>query len=914
MKNIKRVYSITLAIAILVLVYGASIVVHPIPSDTIQGLYHPFRDIPTDFPNGIPYKNSLITDPVRQQFPWKYEAVQQIKHGELPLWNPYSFSGTPLLANIQSGVFYPLNIVFILPVPLGLSQLTTFATQWSMYIYLQSVLGFYFMYLYLRKIGLTITSAIFGSTAWVFSGYMTAWWEWGNIGHTIIWMPLLFWSIEKYTEESNVASRSVIRLPASLLIFLCALTSSFLAGHWQSFSFVLVNTFFYAFYRLSPIVNQHQQQIPGRDTIISFFHFAITRRRFLQWSQLAIVGILFAALSSIQWLPSLEFLQKSARDIDPTQWQRQDWFFPDVHFIGLIAPDFFGNPSTQNYWGVWNYGEFAGYVGIAPLLFALSIALRWVLQQTEYRRHHNNTLDVTERNIGVGFFLFCIIINFVLITRNPLSELPYHLNLPFLSTTQPSRGIVMIDFSLAVLAAVGLHYFIQNLQRRADHPKRTKEFNNRNLVLLYSAGIMLVCILTLWGLVSSFTTLFPTINSNSSINSTSVASNNLVIPSAILGILFVLLITIKISVSHHLSRRLTTQRLNHIISIVPVILITLTLFDVGRFFLKFNTFSKPEWLYPPTPLTSQPLTRYMTDDARIFAPNLNLPYQLATVEGYDPLYFDHYGKFIGLWVRNAPDLTPYPANRMLTPRVWDSKLADLAATSHLYSFQELSDPNLSKLNSYGLTKLYARTTSLPYLTILPDVSISFTEQEAANQLFNPDFNPQSQAVLLVDQDPTDLTQITQGASAAQESGYTIQDSHQITITKQTANQLALQVNNYLSQPALLYRSESYDPGWQVRLNGQPVPLIRANFSFQGLIVPPGAHTVVYQYLPLSVQIGAIVSGLAFAILCFLILLNRFQKSSNIWIYYAHIVQQSTLKTVSRLLKKLWQHRQTRSVI
>src|SRR3989344_1292011 len=84
----------------------------PIPSDTILGMYHPFRDnIWNGFTNGVPFKNPLITDPVRQQFVWRELAISQIKSGQLPLWNPYSFSGTPLLANFQASVFYPMNIL-----------------------------------------------------------------------------------------------------------------------------------------------------------------------------------------------------------------------------------------------------------------------------------------------------------------------------------------------------------------------------------------------------------------------------------------------------------------------------------------------------------------------------------------------------------------------------------------------------------------------------------------------------------------------------------------------------------------------------------------------------------------------------------------------------------------------------------
>src|SRR5690349_18352149 len=87
----------------------------PIPADTIVGLYNPFRDLYTkDYPRGIPFKNFLITDPVRQQYPWKNLAISAEKMVNLPLWNPYNFSGTPLLANLQSGPFYPLNLLFFL--------------------------------------------------------------------------------------------------------------------------------------------------------------------------------------------------------------------------------------------------------------------------------------------------------------------------------------------------------------------------------------------------------------------------------------------------------------------------------------------------------------------------------------------------------------------------------------------------------------------------------------------------------------------------------------------------------------------------------------------------------------------------------------------------------------------------------
>ena len=49
-----------------------------------------------------------------QFYPWRQLAVEQIRAGHWPLWNPYLGAGTPLAANLQTATFYPLNILFLL--------------------------------------------------------------------------------------------------------------------------------------------------------------------------------------------------------------------------------------------------------------------------------------------------------------------------------------------------------------------------------------------------------------------------------------------------------------------------------------------------------------------------------------------------------------------------------------------------------------------------------------------------------------------------------------------------------------------------------------------------------------------------------------------------------------------------------
>ena len=60
--------------------------------------------------------NPLMYDSVGQFYPWRKFASETIRTGYLPLWNPYQFCGTPFVANSQSAVFYPGNLLFyVLP-------------------------------------------------------------------------------------------------------------------------------------------------------------------------------------------------------------------------------------------------------------------------------------------------------------------------------------------------------------------------------------------------------------------------------------------------------------------------------------------------------------------------------------------------------------------------------------------------------------------------------------------------------------------------------------------------------------------------------------------------------------------------------------------------------------------------------
>jgi hypothetical protein len=58
---------------------------------------------------------------------------------------------------------------------------------------------------------------------------------------------------------------------------------------------------------------------------------------------------------------------------------------------------------------------------------------------------------------------------------------------------------------------------------------------------------------------------------------------------------------------------------------------------------------------------------------------------------------------------------------------------------------------------------------------------------------------------------------------------------------------------------LLLLTQAFFPGWDATVDGQPAPLVRADYMFQGVYVPAGSHRVELQYRPHSVIIGLLVS-------------------------------------------------------
>src|SRR6185312_11074050 len=94
-------------------------------------------------------------------YPIAFHLRESFWHGEIPLWNPLSYCGSPFLAQWNTQVLYPLNLFYVL-LPLSWSL----AVFCLLHLYLG---GFGMFFLARRWTGNSLAAAVAG-IAFAFSG------------------------------------------------------------------------------------------------------------------------------------------------------------------------------------------------------------------------------------------------------------------------------------------------------------------------------------------------------------------------------------------------------------------------------------------------------------------------------------------------------------------------------------------------------------------------------------------------------------------------------------------------------------------------------------------------------------------------------------------------------------------------
>ncbi|RMG70365.1 MAG: hypothetical protein D6711_17465, partial [Chloroflexi bacterium] len=183
--------------------------------------------------------NHLLDDLILQNYQWKAFIRENIANGEIPLWNPYQFSGTPFMAAGQQSTLYPLSILYYL-LPL------TAAYGWFTVVNLW--LAGWFMSLLMRCLGIGKFGAIVSGVTYQLCGFFIASAVHPMILGAVVWLPLIVLMVELIIREHPFLGRKAFT--PWIIIGALAIAFNVFAGHPELTIYTLLIAGYFAAGRL----------------------------------------------------------------------------------------------------------------------------------------------------------------------------------------------------------------------------------------------------------------------------------------------------------------------------------------------------------------------------------------------------------------------------------------------------------------------------------------------------------------------------------------------------------------------------------------------------------------------------------------------------------------------------------------
>ena len=356
--------------------------------------------------------NRLLMDPVLQFEPWLEFNRRMIRSGRLPLWNSAAGCGAPHLANGQSAVFDPFNLLaYFGPSSAGAIAWMAACRLWV------AGLG---MFLLARSWGLGAWGRWFAGLVYPFSGFLVLWLLY-PVTNVAIWLPWLLLATDRLFRKPTARGAAILAIVVALVV---------LGGHIQTSAHVLLAGGLYALARMV------WQPATGM----------ARRRPAVCWALGVCLGM---ALASVQILPLGSYLARSpvwsARQGETAPW----WKITRPRLLEMACtaiPYAYGSqrrgqPNIAKALGVNNLNESAGgYAGLATLLWLTPLAVI-----TRGRTFHGRFL--------VGLLIAGALGAFRLPPVDNLLRA-----LPVLDVTDNRRLTLWVSFALALLGGIGLDH------------------------------------------------------------------------------------------------------------------------------------------------------------------------------------------------------------------------------------------------------------------------------------------------------------------------------------------------------------------------------------------------------------------------------------------------------------------------
>ena len=342
----------------------------------------------------------LTGDDLTQNYPLSVLSGQFIAHGHLPVYDPYLWSGTPLLAGASAHALLPSTLLFAFLPHLG---------AWVLAEALTLAAGAIGGFVLLRRNGCRTLAAALGGSTFGLGGFVSS-----QIVHIdfVSASVSLVWCL---VGLDGIARDKPTRRAAWALVLAVAVACIGLSGSPD----IVIDT-------LVAVV------VYGGHLLISERGRGLAR---LGWA--AVGGVAGLLVSAIQWVPTAEFLSVTERAHASYAFASSGSVSPAELLVSLVPHVLGGGPiGLEAYTGPYNLSELDAYCGILSLVAIVALIPRWRSAQASRWR-------VWYLVGGIGLLL-------ALGSNTPLEHLLIHL--PVVGEQRlPSRALILFSLASSML-------------------------------------------------------------------------------------------------------------------------------------------------------------------------------------------------------------------------------------------------------------------------------------------------------------------------------------------------------------------------------------------------------------------------------------------------------------------------------
>jgi hypothetical protein len=176
-------------------------------------------------------------------------------------------------------------------------------------------------------------------------------------------------------------------------------------------------------------------------------------------------------------------------------------------------------------------------------------------------------------------------------------------------------------------------------------------------------------------------------------------------------------------------------------------------------------------------------------------------------------------------------------------------LGDQAGQQHLLSHLAMASDHTLAYRSEDAA-VYWNHDVLPRAFVVHQAVATTDDAQALGQLRSPDFDPSATVLLATDEAMPDSTTVAETDKA----DLLVYEARRVVVKAQAASQ------------GYLVLTDTWYPGWHAKLDGQEVPILRADLVFRAVQLPAGEHMIEFVYQPKPFQVGLLISVSALLLL------------------------------------------------